>query len=186
MSQMHINPQISLLRDMLYCTIGQDPNVFVGPLTNHECGIYEITIEVRGQSRAEAMRIIVPEEYLYGEEKVCVKIYCNREEIIWPCTPHKNGRDVANVFCRALSSNDFFIGVKLGPDKLLPICNEISVLMRNEWIYFYAPEYKECVAKVFSQVIKISYGILIITKVRFRTYDMGCENGAPFYCGGMV
>ena len=183
MSIVRIHPQISLLRDMLYCSVGQDPNVNVGQLHGCGCGIYEIKIAVIGQSRAEALRVIIPEEYLYGEEKVCVKLFCQGQEIIWPCVPQKNERDVANLFCRALSSNDFFVGVALGPEKILPIINELGVFVCQEKIYFYEPfQYEEPVAKVFSQVIRLRYGLLITTRVCFRTYDSCYKNKICFYC----
>ncbi|MGL4346452.1 MAG: hypothetical protein ACRCTE_14730 [Cellulosilyticaceae bacterium] len=173
-----------MIRDMLFCTIGQDPNVCVGEVEHicHEAK--EIPIAVRGASRAENLRAIVPREYQVGNTVITTKIIFEGCELEWRCIPKGNVRQVATLFCQALSTNRLFMGTVLPPEKLISMSFNLSVLIAPESITFFGPcPHKEWAADVFARVLTLQYGKVLCTHACFVNYEPSCHCEDVIYCG---
>lgn len=173
-----------MIRDMLYCTIGQDPNVCVNEV---ECichELQEIPIHVKGQSRAENLRVIIPREYQCGNTMIVTKVFLEGCEIGWSCVPKGNVRQVATLFCQGLSSNRLFAGTVLPPEKLIAVTFNLKVLILPEAITFFGPcPHEEYAADVFARVLNLEYGKILCTRACFVNYDPSCYPVCEIYCG---
>lgn len=174
------------IEDMLYYTIGQDSNVKVGcvQIRGNEA---KICIEVRHLDQAEALRNILPECYEWGMRKVFVHVLCKGELVFGCiCTKH-NQRSVASLFCRALRTNQLFVGVKLHEQAFVPIRSNIDVYIKSCLLPIQCGERfhsEEVANEVFAQVLRREFGLLISTEVFFL--DDSCRIGSRrrLFCVG--
>lgn len=180
------------IAEMLYYTIGQDPNVQVGyPVCIEEC-CYEILIKVDYRGQAELLREIVPYTYQYGNSHITTKVVWCDEEIVMPCVGQKNQRQVAQLFCGALRNNYLFRGVMLNPQSCIPLKSSITVCIYPRRMPVGGDQgcntpckgHGEWANELFAQVLKLNYGLLISTEIYFKCCadeEFSCCN---LYCNG--
>ncbi|MGL4737387.1 MAG: hypothetical protein ACRCW2_08050 [Cellulosilyticaceae bacterium] len=173
-----------MIRDMLFCTIGQDPNVCVQEVVCVCHELQEIPIHVSGQARAENLRAIIPREYQIGNTVIVTKVFYERCELEWVCIPKKNVRQVATLFCQGLSSNRLFAGTILPPEKLIAVTFNLTILILPETITFFGPwPHEESAADVFARVLNLEYGKILCTRACFVSFDPSCHRVCDIYCG---
>ncbi len=177
-----IYPPVHEIATLLYYTLGCDPNIRILKPKCEAPHVYRIGIQVAYREQADYIRIIVPLEYRSGNEVVYTDVFSQGEFICFPCGSQKNQRDVANVFCNALRTNPLFIGVVLEPQSCIPVKSTIKVCVTKGVV----PRcgYDQCIADAFAEVVRLCYGVIIITEVIFcschpREVQCGC-----LYCKG--
>lgn len=174
------------IEDMLYYTIGQDNNVKVGcvQIRGDEA---KICIEVRHLDQAEALRNILPECYEWGMRRVYIHVLC-KGELVYGCSCAKyNQRSVASLFCRALRTNQLFVGVKLHEQSFVPVRSTIDVYIKSCLLPIQCGEgcYNQQVAnEVFAQVLRREFGLIISTEVFYRDDSCRRENRRCLFCVG--
>lgn len=175
------------MEDMIYYTIGQDSNVKVGHIVICTEDEAEICIHMRYLDQAEALRSVMPEVYEWGMKKLFTKIFCGDKQVRGcPCTKY-NQRIVASLFCRALTTNSLFVGVKLNEQGFLPIRSSIDV-----YIYPCLLPIRcngQCCSEqssieVFAQVLKRELGGILSTEVLYLSDAVRKKNGDCLYCVG--
>lgn len=180
MPQKRLYPPPYQIAELLYFSIGQDPNVRISQPKYTEEHCFEICVHVALKGQAEALRVIVPQCYTYGNQRIETKVYSCDEEIEYPCLGSKNQAQVARVFCTALHTNYLFKGVILEEQCLVPIKSEIDVCIVKQKM----PN-GEWASENFAQVLKQHFGLLLCTHVKYTSH---CQNGLgchTFYCKGI-
>lgn len=183
MSRQTVYSDLYFIEEMLRCTIGQDPNIYVEPMAYIGDCTYQIKLCVRGQGRAESLRTILPRSYEQGQQTILTKVCLDGEEVVWTCMPQGNSRQVATLFCMALESNDYFIGAMLPAEKLLNLCSDITIWIRRGQVCLSPCSAPETIAQLFSQILNRHYGCLIRSTVWFKEYTRGCIKPGQLYCG---
>lgn len=175
------------MEDMIYYTIGQDPNVKVGHVVICTEDEAEICIYTRYLDQAEALRSVMPEVYEWGMKRLCTKIFCGEQQITTCyCTKH-NQRSVASLFCRALTTNPLFVGVSLNEQPFLPIKSSINVYIYPCLLPIRCNgqhESEQSSVQTFAQVLKREFGGILSTEILYVSDAVRRKNGHCLYCVG--
>ncbi|MEG0086300.1 MAG: hypothetical protein RR448_03510 [Niameybacter sp.] len=182
-----INSFYLQIEDMLYYTIGQDPNVRIRRVQVRSEEEACICIEVRYYNQAQALKSIMPEYYEWGMQKIYVHVLCGDHSVTLSCSGNNNQRAVASSFCTALASNDFFVGVKLNEQGFLPIKSSIEVYIYPCLVPIRCGGdcYNEqSLVQVFAEVLKREFGLIIRTEVLIRSNAIRKGRKECLYCVG--
>lgn len=178
------------LQDILYHTIGQDPYVEIGALDEceeEENKKFEICIYVDYLGQAEALRDIIPNFYVWRDEKIFINIISEGRVLDESHLIRRRQKSVANLFCSALRNNKYFIGVKLLEKSFIPIRSSIEVYIESQIVpikYNKKCYAEQNVSTLFAEVLRHQFGRLIGTKVVYMNDALRKEQKHELYCKG--
>lgn len=178
------------LRNQLAATLGKTPGVVVGNLQEDTLspGNYILRIDVTSCIRqGEAVRLVIPPTYTFGEVKVTTQVYAENALVTMPNVAITTIQQVIDILTVALWCNPLVKGIINVDGKLPPVQQGIVgsavVVIRPCVIQFFNDDisnlcnnYIEVASKVFEQVFNLKYGLAPII-VSFTTYDANCMKG---------
>lgn len=184
MSYSHSYPSWEIIRDKMIATIGQDPDVCIHELEEIECDRHCIDVSVVGRAKAEAIRKLLPREYIYGNVVVITRVHVDHREVIGSFGP-MNAKQIANTVCIGLRGNRLFEVVVL-PDECRCIFPEVFVLIVPKHIRLWGPDgqgfYEELASNLFAEVLRTSHGHIIRVKVIFTNRRRNDFDFCDIFC----
>lgn len=178
-----LSPIWYTLRNQLAYTIGKTPNVEVLELIEGEEGMYHLPIRVTScLTQAEAVRLVVKEEYIFGNIKVITEVSFNDTLITMPdlaiTTPEKVIEILKNAFwCNPLYKGAINVTGQLPPVEQDTVGSVVGVICPvviqffNDDISNLCNDYVEVASVVFQEVMNLTYGEF---KISFSTYNETC------------
>ncbi|MGL5675684.1 MAG: hypothetical protein ACRDDX_04700 [Cellulosilyticaceae bacterium] len=184
-----LSPPWYTLRNQLAYTIGKTPGVTVGELVAGASGNYTLRIDVATCiNQVEAIGLVVPEIYTFGNIKVIAEVYYNGTLVPMPNQAITTVEQVIQILKNALWCNPLVKGLlnvagTLPPPQQASVGSVVVVVepyviqFFNDDISNVCSNYEEVAAKVFAQVLHLQYGIEPIG-ISFATYNAECMKNA--------
>lgn len=183
-----LSPPWYILRNQLFYTLGQTPGVIVSELI--EGTPYKIRIDVTTcLKQATAIRLVVPEQYNFGEVAVMTEVYFYNTLVPMPTQAISTVEEVITILTDAFWCNTLVMGIINVDGKLPPMSQNLIgsavVVICPHVIQFFNDDlsnlcnnYIEVASKVFTEIFNLKYGELPLT-ISFTTYDEKCMKGSP-------
>lgn len=187
------------LRNQLAYTLGKTPGVVVQELQEGvNSGEYILRIDVSTcKTQAEAIRLVIPQEYTFGSIKVITEVNLNGTLVTIPNLAITTIEQLMDILKNALWCNPLVNGLINVAGQIPPVeqgtVGSIVVVISPTVIQFFNDDlsnlcnnYIEVASKVFQEVFNLSYGTTPII-ISFTTYDCKCMKNAiiaPVCYGG--
>lgn len=186
-----LTPPWYTLRNQLVYTIGKTPGITVGELVEGTDGTYTLRIDVATCiKQAEAVRLVIPQNYPFGTIKVLTEVYNNNTLVPMPNQVITTVEQVIEILKNALWCNPLVEGLLnvagvLPPPQQGAVGSVVGVI--EPWVIQFfnddlsnvCSNYEEVAAQVFTEVFNLKYGTEAIG-ISFATYDAKCMKDAKW------
>ncbi|XXM73069.1 hypothetical protein ACQ0QQ_03985 [Lysinibacillus sphaericus] len=163
-------PWVTYQNELKY-SIGQDPNVIIGPLIPAG-GTFVIPVTVIGDEKAIALATLLKNPVEFGNVSVNIVVINGGQEIVSPIPCPLSAFGVAELVQNALSGNPYFVEVVVKPqtpggsNAVYPVFTPEVIQFFNDDISNLCNNFTAVAANVFADVM---IETLCNTKILFST-----------------
>ncbi|SHI81430.1 hypothetical protein SAMN02745163_00778 [Clostridium cavendishii DSM 21758] len=186
MAEVKLSPPWYTFANEIKYTYGLSPYIKVSNLAQVD-DEYLLNIFVSSDKIAHALRAILPLIKTFGNIKVIILIYDEKNNIVQPEDISYTPEILATTFCTALYKNPLFKGAVLISDDATPPIGNVVLVIAKEIVQFYNDDisdlcrnFNEVAAKVFTDVTTLAYTPNLT--VSFSTYDCDCRLQKDIFC----